>query len=224
MNRFINSLLLALFFPTLLLAIFIGFDLPIGFLKTSGAQLGYRFEILLGLGTFILVLNLRRSVRRWTGSWMLRKKDRFLYNEPVSSKRRKRVVVYLLLEAFVMSFLAAALYRLSHEVWMPAIGFLFGALDSVVFCIVGSSGKYFRTGISSKALIVADREVPVLYFEGLRKITLQQQTIYFDYIKDLQLSVPVDVIDEANKERFKTVLLAQTDPDRVFVNEHFKNL
>jgi hypothetical protein len=52
MNSFINILLLIVTFPTMLLCIFIGFDLPIEFLRTTARTMPYASEILLVFGLF----------------------------------------------------------------------------------------------------------------------------------------------------------------------------
>ena len=81
MNRFINMLLLVLLFPTMFLTIYVCFDLPIGFLKTTGAHLPYKFELFLGLGLLLFVINLRRSIRRWMGMRIVsKKKNLVLYS------------------------------------------------------------------------------------------------------------------------------------------------
>ena len=219
MNRFINMLLLVLLFPTMFLTIYVCFDLPIGFLKTTGAHLPYKFELFLGLGLLLFVINLRRSIRRWMGMRIVSKKKKFKWNAPVSASRKKRVITYLLLESLVMSFVGLALYRLSDQAWMPAIAFLFGATDNIIFAIIGIKRNLYRIGLSSKALIVADRDVTLLYFTGLRKVSIHQQSIYFDYIKGLQLSFPSDCIEEENRSEFFELLEAQLDKDRVFFSK-----
>ena len=219
MNRFINALLIFVLFPTMAFTIFVGFDLPVEFLKTSGSQLPYRFEIFLALGLLLLIINLRRSIRRWMGMRIVNQKSKFKWNAPMSRERIRRVWVYTLLESLVMFFIGMALYQVSHEAWMPAIAFWFGAADNIVFLIIGSMNKRFRAGITSKAVIVADRDVNLVYFSGLRRVTLHQDSIYFDYIKDLQLSFPVDCIDEKDKEVFFETLEAQIDRNKVFVTK-----
>lgn len=218
MNRSINILLGVVLFPTMLVTIYVGFDLPIEFLKVSGNQLPYKEEILMGLGLLILTLILRRSARRWTGMRIVNQTTRFKWNNIVSSERKSRVQTYLGLEALVMFCMALALYTVSPKAFIPAIAFLLGAVDSIVFSLVGSRNKY-RVGLSSKALIVADREVTFLYFTGLRKISMHQQTIYFDYIKDLQLSFPADCIPTENRQEFYKILQEQVDPERVFFSK-----
>ncbi|MGY8927408.1 MAG: hypothetical protein ACKVJC_08945 [Flavobacteriales bacterium] len=216
MNKFINVVLLFVLFPTMLLTVFVGFDLPLNFLKTTGQFLPYKFEVFLGIGIFILILLLRRTVRRWMGIKIVTKTKKFKWNAAVSSARKKRVVTYLSLEAVIMLFLGTALYTVTNDAWAPAGAFLFGTIDSLLFIIIGLSKNAFRVGISSKALIVADREVTLLYFTGLRKVSTHQQTVYFDYIKDLQLSFPIDCVQEENQVEFFEILEAQFDPERVY--------
>ncbi len=216
MNRFINVLLLVVLFPTILLTVYVGFDLPLSFLKTTGQFLPYKFQIFLGIGLFILIIVLRRSIRRWMGMLIVAKQKSFKWNAPVSSSRKKRVLTYLGLEAFIMLFVAIALYTVSKDAFAPAGALLFSVIDNVVFGIVGGVKNGFRVGLSSKALMVADREVILLYFKGLRKVSVHQQTVYFDYIKDLQLSFPLDCIKEESKEEFFSTLEAQMDPKKVY--------
>ena len=201
--------------PTMGLTIFVGFDLPIEMFKISGNNLPYKDYIFLGLGMLILSVILRRSIRRWMGMRIVNQVKKFKWNAPVSKERTSRVRTYLLLEALVMTFVGVALYQVSETALAPGLAFGFGALDSVIFALAGGNGRY-RVGISSKAVIVADREVILLYFTGLRKISAHQQTTYFDYIKGLQISFPTNCVQEEDKEEFLKVLEAQIDPNRVF--------
>jgi hypothetical protein len=206
----------------MLLTILIGFDISIDLFKirTTGAALPYRFEIFLGLGLFILTMNVRRSVRRWMGMRLVNQIEKFKWNQPMSSERIKRIRTYNFLEGFVMLFIAITLYIVSPEAWMPAIGFAFCTLDNLIFTLVGIQGKRFRAGITSKAVITADREVNLVYFSGLRKVTIHQQSMFFDYIKNLQLSFPVDCLKEDQLDEFFAVLENQLDRDKVFITKH----
>ena len=220
MNKFINVLLLFILFPTMLFTIWVGFDLPVEFFRTSGGQLQYRFKIFLAIGLLVFIINLRRTIRRWMGLRMVNQTNKFKWNEPMSKERIQRVQVYTLLEAMVLFFVGTVLYNLTSEAWMPAIGFWFGAADNLVFLLVGSSNSRFRAGVTKKAIVVADRDVSLIYFSGLRKISIQQDTIYFDYIKDLQLTFPLACIPEEKRDEFFQVLEEQVDTDRVFVTKN----
>lgn len=219
MNRFINVVLVFLFLPTLLLAIYVGFDLPVSILKTTGAEFPYHREIFLGLGLLIFIINLRRSIRRWMGMRIVSNVQKFKWNAAVSLERKKRVNTYLLLESFIMTGAGIGLYLITPSAWGPAFALLFAALDSILFSIIGTTGNLFKIGLTSKALIVADREVIVLYFSGLRKVSAHQQSIYFDYIKGLQLSFPSDCIANENRDEFLQLLEAQFNPDKVFFSK-----
>ncbi len=219
MNRFINALLVFILIPTMLVTIIVGFDLPLTFLKTTGAELPYRAEIFLSIGVLILLINVRRSIKRWMGIRLVTQVKKFKWNAPVSTTRKKRVTMYLILEIVVFAFVGIALYEVTSQAWMPAIAFVYVALDNIIFTIVGFWTNAFRVGLSSKALIVADREVTVLYFSGLRKVSQQQQSIYFDYIKGLQLHFPTDCIPEEKRAEFFALLESQMDPNRVFFSK-----
>ena len=145
---------------------------------------------------------------------MVAKLNRFQWNQPVSGPRKKRVATYNLIEVTVMVVLSYGLYTITKESIVPAIVFLAFGLDSLVFTLVGRN-KY-RVGLSSKAILVADREIILIYFVGLRKVAIQQQTVYFDYINNLQLTFPLDCIEEQNKHDFFEALHNVIDKDRVF--------
>jgi len=219
MNRSINVLLVFLLIPIMLVTIFVGFDLPLTFLKTTGAQMPYREQVFLGLGLIVFIVNVRRSIRRWVGMSMVSKVKKFKWNQPVSLSRKKRVATYSILEIAVMTFVAIALYSVSPQAWFPAIAFLFGAVDNLIFTVVGLKTNNFRIGLSSKALVIADREIIVLYFTGLRKVSQHQQSVYFDYIKGLQMDFPTDCIQEENRGEFFKTLEAQLDPERVYFSQ-----
>ncbi len=217
MNKFINALLLFILLPTMAFAVIVGFDLPLEFLRTTGSQIIYRFEIFLGFGVLLLIINVRRSVRRWMGMRIVHQTNKFIWNQPVSSERKKRVKVYTILEAFVMLCAGSALYYVTPFAILPAIAFWFTTVDNLIFLWIGTMKEGFRAGITKKAVVVADRDVSVLYFSGLRKVTIHQDSIYFDYIKTLQLSFPLDCIEEGQRDLFFSTLEAQLDPNKVFV-------
>lgn len=218
MNKSINIILGLLLIPTMALTIFVGFDLPIEMIKMSGNNLPYKDYVFLGLGVLIMSVIFRRSIRRWMGMRIVNQVKKFKWNAEVSAERKSRVRTYLLLEALVMTFIGIALYEVCETALPAGLAFIIGSIDSIIFAIAGRNGRY-RVGISSKAIIVADREVILIYFTGLRKISAHQQTTFFDYIKGLQLSFPTNCIQEEQKEEFLNVLEAQIDPNRVFFSK-----
>lgn len=213
MNSFINLLLLLVSVPTLLVSVFIGFDLPVEFLKSTAAELPYIKELYFTLGLLILIIGLRRTVRRWMGVSMVKKQDKFVWNQQISIERNKRVVVYNSLEALVfLSFSVAHLFLTTMSIFVVLIYFIL-LIDSIIFIFINQ--KNFRVGLSSKAILVADREIILIYLNGLRKVSISQQTIYFDYIEDLQLTFPLDCIKEDQKTSFFEALESQIDRNHV---------
>ena len=224
MNKSINVLLVFLAIPTMVLCIFVGMNLPIEFLKTSGAQLPFRFEIFLTIGILFFVIILRRSTKRWMGVKMVSQTEKYKWNEAMSSERKNRVYLYQSLESALMLFAAISFYTVCKDAWLPATAVMFGTIDNLLFLFMGKFKNIYRVGLTSKAIVVADRDVIVLYYTGLRKVTMHQQTIFFDYIRDLQISFPINCIDEKNRTNFKNNLEAQLDRDKVFFSDDVKAL
>lgn len=217
MNRFYNAALLAIGFPTLFFAIYVGFDLPLGIFNSSGAILPFRGEIFLVLGLLIAIINVRRSVRRWTGLRLVGQVQEYRWNESVSKDRITRVWLYNFLEALVMAVMAYAIYKVSPEAWFPACAYLICTVDNILFTIVGASGKKFRVGLTAKAVLVSDRDVEVIYFSGLRKIEKQQDSLFFIYRDGMQLNFPLNCIQEENKPEFFKHLREVVDKDKVYI-------
>lgn len=216
MNRIVNALLIFILLKTLLISIYVGFDMPITFLRCTGDNLPYKEEIFLGIGLFALVIILRKSFRRWMGIRIVGRVKKFKWNQTVSTQRKNRVVTYLSLETLVMICAGLGIYSLSHDAYFPALVYLIGAFDNLLLALFKSK---YRVGLSSKALVVVDREVIVLYFTGLRKVSIHQQTVFFDYINDLQLSFPTNCIQEDSRDEFFATLEDQIDSEKVFFSK-----
>ena len=218
MNSFVNAILLALTFPLIMLTIIVGFDLPVEMLKTSGKNLSFADEIFWLLATLMGLIAFRRSIKRWMGMKIVNATKRFIINFEVSTARKNRVVVYNLIESCIMLSLGLSIYNLTPHALVPTIVLLSFSFDNLLFLAIGYKNR-FRIGLSSKALIVSDREVTVIYFEGLRKISIEQQTIYFDYIKDLQLSFPTNCLRDEDKELIFNGLNDIVDKDNVMFSK-----
>ena len=218
MNSFVNAILLALTFPLIMLTIIVGFDLPVEILKTSGKNLSFADEVFWLLATLMGLIAFRRSLKRWMGMKIVNTTERFIINFEVSTARKNRVVVYNLIESCIMLSLGLSIYNLTTHALVPTIVLLSFSFDNLLFLAIGYKNR-FRIGLSSKALIVSDREVTVIYFEGLRKISIEQQTIYFDYIKDLQLSFPTNCLRDEDKELIFNGLNDIVDKDKVMFSK-----
>jgi hypothetical protein len=222
MNRSINILLLVFSMPAIAFCIFVGFDIPMDFLQSSGASLPYREKVFLVLAGLLLILIARRAVNRWVGVRMTSKPERFEWCVEIGNERKKQVRLYLIIETVLALFFASTTYALTPDSWPLTIAYGLLFLDQLLFLIIAPS--WFRVGVTQKAVVVADREIRVLYFSGLRRIELHQQTVYFEYIEELQLFFPKNCVPDGAYSDFRQAIEKQVNRDRVFFSEKFKNL
>lgn len=222
MNKFINILLLLLMFPAMGLAIYVGFDLPVEFLKTTGQYIPYKAEMFLGFGALFLIVGGRRSVRRWAGLRMVNQISRYQWNQPMGGKRLRQAGMYLNLEAVLHFFIAISTYAITPQSCPVSLAIFLLGLDHLVFEIYGRTQNKFRVGITKNAIVVADRDVKIIYYTGLRQVSTHQQSLFFDYIKELQIAIPIDSIAPENRSSFRQAVEANVDRDRVYFSEGFK--
>lgn len=166
----------------------------------------------------------RRSVRRWMGVKMVSETSKFKWNVAMGEERKKQVFLYQWLEAMLMACAGIALFYMCPEAIIPASALWVGAIDNLVFLVLGKTKNMYRIGLTSKAVVVADREVKVLYLSGLRKVTIHQQTVFFDYIKELQMTFSLTCIPEEEQVNFKNMLESLVNRDKVFFSDDVKNL
>ncbi|MBI2257698.1 MAG: hypothetical protein HYU67_02240 [Flavobacteriia bacterium] len=223
MNKFLNILLIIIHFPIILFCIIIGFNFPIDFFNTSGDEIPYKFEIFISIASFIGLIFLYRSVQRWIGIQMLNQKHRFQWNIEMDKSRVNQVFLYLILESLVQVFIGIGLYQLTtYALPLSIVLFLF-SLDHLVLAFLGKYGKKFRVGMTKKVLLAVDRDLKSIYFQGLSEVDIQQQSIFFDYINDLQLSIPSDAIPLNKRTEFFLTFEKLINREKVYFSESFKS-
>lgn len=222
MNRAINIFILFFTINVMSFTIVVGFDIHMDILGGNGALLPYRGKVFLISAILLLALILRRSASRWAGVSMTRKRDRFLWCVDMGQERKSRARMYLIIEAVIAFVFAYAFYTITPEAWPIAVVFALAFLDQLLFILIGV--PLFRVGITHKAVVMADRELRVLYFSGLRRIESHQQTIYFEYIQDLQLFFPTNCIPAGDYGQFREVLETRVNRDKVYFSDKFKDL
>lgn len=217
MNSFLNVILLLVSLPTFLLAIFVGFDLPIESLRMQASEIPNLPIIFLVLAAILCVLSLRRTLRRWSGLYLVNQRSKYVFNAEIKLERKKRVVVYTVLESVILAYLGYAYTAITPLALAPSIVMYVFSLEGMIFLVYGLLGKKFRIGITTKAVLVADREVFVMYFSGLNEISISQQSVYFTYAGNLQLNFPTECLDSGNKIEFFENIKSQIDQDRVLL-------
>ncbi len=222
MNRVINVLLLFFSFPALGFSIIVGMDLSMDLFKIAytGSELPYRANIFLVFAAILGLLVVRRIARRWTGIFMTRQVSKFSWSSPIGKERKQNVRLFLVIEGIVALAFAISCWNLTNESWAIVSVYLLMAIEQFIFTFFAH--KWFRIGITKNALVLADRETKVLYYSGLRKVDLHQQTVYFEYIKELQLFFPKNAIPDENFPQFVKELRKILPEDKVFFTEKFK--
>lgn len=222
MNKITNILLLLVTLPIMGICIFIGRDLPIETLKTTGGQLPYQPIIFWVSAALVFLIVSRRSIKRWTGMQLISQKDKFLWNQEVSLERKKRVVLYNGLESLALLAISIGLFKICPVGWPISLAYGIAVFDGIIFTIFAWFMKGWRIGFTKKALILSDREVKAVYFLGLRKIYIHHETLHFDFIKDLKLNIPFGAVQD--QKDFMIKLWANLDQEKVYAEESVKNI
>jgi hypothetical protein len=218
MNRVFNIWILIITVLTFPFAIAVGKNLDFSLFGVSiqGEEFIYKelvFSISAGL---IFLLGAIRSSRKWLGMRVVQQVKRFKFSTPVSEQRKKRVLLYNSIEIIFYLVFAAGLIYFSMSALFVALVFIILALDSLINTILGVKGKRYRLGLTKKAVVMADRETKAIYFNGLKKISKHQQTLYFEYVNGLVLHFPTNLLPDEEWSDFASSLKEQVSPEKVY--------
>lgn len=222
MNKNINVLLTFFLFIFVLYSFIPTFDLYL-FDFFKGAETPYLEEIFM-IGTIIIsVLLVFRMVQRWMAIRLVGREDKFIWIAPISKNYLGRVKLYLFLEN--LHFPLFGLYFLAAHPATVTLGLtcFAGLLETIIFGIVNANQRKMKCGITTQAAVVCERDSKVFYFSGLRKISLIQQAVYFEYKGDLTLCFPFDAINKGDRQAFVKNLINQINTDKIFVSETIKS-
>lgn len=208
--------------PVIGFSLFVGFDLPIELIKISGANTPYKTEIFYGFALILLLILMNRSIKRWIGIKMVNQTKRFQWNVPLNDDRNKQVILYLILEASVHFFVAFSLYKITPQSFPVVLVLALFGIDHLILGLLGKYKHLFRIGITSKAILLVDREVKAIYFNGLKEVDLQQKSLFFDYREGLQLSIPSDAVPVNAIAEFKNKFESNIKRDQIYFSESFK--
>lgn len=218
MNRAFNIWILIITVLTFPIAIAVGKNLDFSLFGVSiqGEEFIYKelvFSISAGL---IFLLGAIRSSKKWLGMRVVQQVKRFKFSTPVSEQRKKRVLLYNTIEIIFYFVFAAGLIYFSMSALFVALVFIILALDSLINTILGIKGKRYRLGLTKKAVVMADRETKAIYFNGLKKISKHQQTVYFEYVNGLVLHFPTNLLPDDEWSNFASSLKEQVSPEKVY--------
>lgn len=191
-------------------------DFSIFGLNVPGEEFKYAdlfFSIAAGI---VFALGVLRASKKWAGINITRQKRRFLFFTNISKSRMKRVVLYNVLEmSFYLIFTFFFLVVMETALYLGLV-FVLLFIDNLINTLFGVFKQTYSIGITSKAIIFVDRDVKAIYFKGLKKISKHQQTIYFEYVNDLVLHIPTNIIPREKESDFLKTVQKIADPSKVY--------
>lgn len=218
MNKFFNIWTLIFTVLTIPFVFAVGWniDFSIFGLNVPGEEFKYAdlfFSIAAGI---VFALGVLRASKKWAGINITRQKNRFIFYTNISESRMKRVVLYNVLEmSFFLIFAFFFLVIMQTAIYLGLV-FILLFLENLINTIFGVFKQTYSIGITSKAIIFVDRDVKAIYFKGLKKVSKHQQTIYFEYVNDLVLHIPTNIIPVEREDEFLKTLQGVVDPNKVF--------
>lgn len=211
----------------LILSDFFNSDLSIPFVKPSVSVMylyEYKHIYVYSLGLLYFIVGLRKAARKWVGLFMAKQVKKFRFSAPIGKVRKTRVMLYSITEVIFLGLFASFYIMCSELVMILGIILFIFAAEHLLHLILGFASKWYRVGITAKAIFSTDREVKSIYFTGLRKVFVQQDTIYFEYIKELTLTIPTDVIGNSDMADFKAEFEKHINLDKVYLSPTYKEL
>ena len=218
MNKFYNIWTLIITILTIPFVYAVGWNIDFSFfgLNVPGEEFKYA-DLFFGIAAgIVFALGVLRASKKWAGINITRQKNRFLFYTTISNSRLKRVVLYNVLEmSFYLVFAFFFLVVMQTALYIGLV-FVLLFLENLINTLFGVLKQTYSIGITSKAIIFVDRDVKAIYFKGLKKISKHQQTLYFEYINDLVLHIPTNIIPEEKETQFIETLQGIADPTKVY--------
>lgn len=211
MNKVINV------FSGLILAIFCAFVMAVVYDLTISTNftlkgMPYKQEIAYGFTLIILLLGVLRIVRKWQGAKDMTNFNKFTFVRPIATSAKNLSLIYALIEVVFMGILIYFLYRISaldlSLVFPMLIVISFLLLEGIIFAYrIGKGGKAFRIGINKNVVAYFNREMHLMYFTGLKRVEMHQDMINFQYKDDLNILMPLDVLEKSDLIPFRDALI-----------------
>lgn len=218
MNKFYNSWITIVCISSIPIALAIGLneDFTIFGYTIEGEEFAYGDLAFAIAGGIVLVLGGFKAVRKWMGLRLVTQTEKFSFITSISKERKQRVRLYNTIEILFLVLWGGLFFYLSSASWSLAFVLFLIATEHLLNSLVGLNGNKFRIGVTKKAILRVDREVDVVYFKGLQKITVQQQSIIFEYINGLVLHLPLDAIPDDQLKEFEKEIKEKINPERVY--------
>lgn len=234
MNKVVNifsGLVLVLYLAFIMMLIY---DLSFSSFSLKG--LPYQTEICSLIALIVLLLGVLRIKRKWQGAKDMTRFKNFIFVRYISGSSLKLALLYTVAETIFMALTILILLRMSTlalPLVLPMmVTLLFLFVESTYFAIkIYRGGDAFRVGINKKAVAYFNREMHILYFVGLKKIELHQDMVNFQYKEDLNIFLPLEILDPKDRVPFRDALIetienhtAQTNGKIIYIDDAFRSL
>ncbi|WP_070138122.1 hypothetical protein [Crocinitomix algicola] len=235
MNKVVNV------FSGIILVLFCAFAMGIVYDLSLTSNLAlknlpYRYEIAYAVTLVIALLGSLRIVRRWQGAKDMVRFTKFTFERPIGDAAKRLSIVYSVAEYTFTLLLLYVFYQMSSldaKLVFPimvVLALLFA--EGLVFLMrVVRGGKAFRIGINKSVIAYFDREIHLIYFTGLTRVEMHQDMINFQYKKDLNILMPLDVIPTNERVAFRDAVIETLETELkekkgkiIYIDDAFRNL
>ena len=228
MNKIINIFSLVLLFLFSFLAVGNYEDIGISVYEINDIK--FLKEICFGLTVVIGLFGLLRIQRRWTGIKDIKSFKKFVYKTPLSKKAKGLVLMFSVMEIIFLSFFVGLFVKELHldveHYLTPIIVVLLIIIgEIIIFTIYALQSKdVLIMGVNKNLIAYFDREIHIVYFDGLQRISVYQNRLHFKYKLDLNIFVELDFIPKENLLEFKQSLEEVLLEKGVFIDDSFREL
>lgn len=218
MNSFFNGLILVLCLIALPFAMAVGLNEDLSFfgMKIPGEEFAYKDWFFLLVAALIFFLAVMKASRKWSALDVVKQKSRFLFSAELSAKRKNSVILFGGMEWLFLLLVGSFFLVIAKETLFVALVLTLMLIEHILHLSYGFIGNKFGIGMTSKAIVAADRSYVVIYFQGLKKVTKQQNNLLFDYGNNLVLELDLDWMEPQQQELFIVELKKIANPKRVF--------
>jgi hypothetical protein len=228
MNKVVNLFTLGLLFLFTFLAVGTYEDLSLSVYEVN--QIKFINEICYGIIFTITLLGILRIKRRWVAIKDIKAFKKFIYISPLSKKAKLMALMFYLLEIIFLSFFIGVFVK---ELHLDVDGLITPMLIIVSLLVLEiliaaiytlTSKNVMIIGVNKNLVAFFDREIHVIYFDGLQRISIYQNMFHFKYKLDLNRFIEVDYIPKENLMAFKNALENVLKDKNVFIDETFRQL
>src|SRR5690554_5749781 len=219
MNKIYNTWIFIISLLTLPFAFAVGLNEVFGIfgMKIHGDRFEYK-ELVFGISAgLIFLLGAMRSSRKWSGIRVVNQIDRFHFNTVISQERKQRVILNNSIEILGFFLIGLVFIIFSKDAVFISLIFLIFIVDSVINTLRGIVGGKYRVGMTKKAIVAVDREVVAIYFKGLKRVTITNNQLFFEYNNnDLVLDFQLNTVPPERLEEFMRLLRLNVDDKQVY--------